>query len=419
MLHHSIARRRLDRAVLAPLAAILLAGSAPAFALEADGFAAVLKSTLSNQGADLTFNAARVDGSNVVLEGASIGLADVPDPTMRAFFDVLTFENVSETDGGGYRAERLGARDVTGELPPMKAGEGQPDRAATYRIGEWAMEGIQLPGPNATGQLAELSSAGLFYDRAFINDAEIKVEDQTFVTLESAESVNDYASNPVSFDATIDAATIDLSVPPDPEGQMTAWIDGTGYRQLTMDAVTKGSWELDSGTIELPEATITLRDMGSLNMEMAFAGYTPALAKQIQEASQGANSGDAQAQQAAGMQIMGLMSQLQFGRLILGYQDSGMADTLLDYYAKENGQTKEELVQQTLAILPLMLGQLQAPELQSQVQDAVTAFLNDPQSITISLKPDANVPVMALVGAAMSSPGALAQALNAQVTANQ
>ena len=49
----------------------------------------------------------------------------------------------------------------------------------------------------------------------------------------------------------------------------------------------------------------------------------------------------------------------------------------------------------------------------------MTAFLNDPKSITVSLKPDANVPVMALVGAGMSSPGALAAALNLKVTANQ
>ena len=416
MLHHPIARRR---AVLAPLAAALLAGASPALALEAEGFAEALKTTLGKQGADLAYNAATLDGSNVVLEGASIGLADVADPEMRAFFDTLTFENVAESGDGGYTAERLGATDVTGELPPMKGGEGQPERAATYRIGEWAMENINLPGPNATGQLAELSSAGLFYDRAFIRDAEIKVEDQTFVTLASAESVNSYASNPVTFDATIDSATIDLSVPPDPEGQMTAWIEGTGYQTITLDSVTKGTWELDSGLIELPTSSITLRDMGALNMELAIGGYTPALAKQIQEASQNASSGDAQAQQAAGMQIMGLMSQLQFGRLIIGYDDSGMADKLLDYYAKENGQTKEELVQQTIAILPLMLGQLQAPELQAQVQEAVTSFLNDPQNIKVSLQPDAQVPVMALVGAAMSSPAALAQALNAQVTANQ
>ena len=389
--------------------------STPALALEADAFAERLKAALAKSNYELTYDSASLDGSNVTLTNFSLGVALPPAPEgdapeiPRLDGGDVTFENVTERDGGGYRVERIGRTDVSGSIDEV----GGEDEPASYTIGEWAIEGLRVPAEGAEGFEAFINA-----ERYFMRDATFSLAGEEYVTLASTEATSDLDANPLSSAATIEDMAVNLRVVADESPELKSWIEGTGYESLTIDGEFEGSWNEETGEFSIPTYRIVLEDMGQFDMDMSFGGLTKQVIDQMMAMTEASSSGDPQQQQAAQMQMMGLAAQLQFGGFEIGYRDGGMADKLLDYYAQTNGQTKEALVQQTIGALPFVLGQLQAPELASQVQEAVTAFLNDPQSIRISMKPDAMVPLVALMGAAASSPGDVAKALNAQVMAN-
>ena len=399
----------LSRAAL-PSAAVLALGVNGALALEAEAFAERLKQAFDAQPLTFEYGGATLEGSNVTLSDVKIGVEGASTPLA---VDEMTFENVTE-DEGGYRAERMVRSDVKGDLPDF--GE---NSKASYSIASWGIEGLVLPSENAEGNVAVLSSTGIVYDRMFIDDAQLVVDGNPFVTLASAEATVDIDASPMGFGGDVTDLKVDLTLPPDPSGELKAWVEGTGYETIEVDMKLEGSWAPDTGVLDMPTYQFAFADMGTLDMNLNIGGYTPAFIEQLQNVQKQMSSGDEQAQQAAGMQMLGLVSQLTFGGFALGYDDEGAANRLLDYYAETNGQTKDELVQQTVGILPLVLGQLGAPDLQAQIQEAVTTFLNDPKSIRVSLEPDTPVAFPALMGAAMSSPAALAQALNAKVMANQ
>ena len=392
-----------------------LLGAAPAWALDGEAFAKALSDAAQAQGILIGYDSATVDGVDVVVSGMTFGLAAMVaegSDTTAEVSDEVRFENVQELDGGGYIVGRVGRADVGQTFPKSATNSNE----VQYSIGEWGIEGLKIAGESAAPELKG-ANAGLFYDRMFIENFALVVDGKDAITLENAQSLSEIDGERALIDASMDGFVFDLTTVDEPE--MTAWREGTGYDEIRATYVAQGSWDLASGELDAPTNTLTLENMGQLNIDMNLGGYTPQFVDSLQGLTKDMNSGDEQRMQAASMQVMGLVSQLTFGRFVVKFQDGGMTDNLLEYYAAENGATRAELVAQANGMAPLLLGQLQAPELQAEVADALKTFLNDPQSMTISLSPDAPVPFPVLMGAAMSSPAELVRALNASVTANQ
>lgn len=389
----------------------------PALALEADGFAEAFKALIAAQDGDLNYASASLDGDAVTLTGATLAPVlpegvETEAPTIE--LGDLTFQGVTETEIG-YEAASLMREGVSGSADDINE-EGDD---LSWAIGRLGMEGITVPNAEADSEKAVMARTGAFYDRGFIEDASISLNGEEYVTLASAETGADIDASPVTFAGSITDLVTDLTVAADKAPDLQAWIEGTGYDVITIDYESDGTWDLEDGTLDAATNRLTLEGMGEFDMTLNLAGMTPAFLEAVQEASEQLQSGEQAAQQAGQMQVLGLLSQLSFGELTLAYRDGGMADKLLDYYATVEGTTREQLVTDTLAVLPLALGQLGAPELQAQITEAATAFLNDPQSMVVSLKPDAPVPAPVLMGAAASSPAQLFEALNATVTSNE
>ena len=70
-------------------------------------------------------------------------------------------------------------------------------------------------------------------------------------------------------------------------------------------------------------------------------------------------------------------------------------------------------------MVPIMMAQLNVPDLQNQVSAAVTKFLDDPKSIEIKAAPASPVAAPMIMGAAMGAPQTLPQVLGVSVNANQ
>ena len=397
--------------------AILAAFAAPALAQEvdADAFGTALTEFLDKQSLEVSHDDATLDGSDVVFTNFTIGPklpegTEVADTDMRFTFDEVRFQGVEGAEDGGYRVASVGRQDVSGEFTNPEDEQGKNETIG-YTIGEWGIENLVIPGSDETSRAA----LGLFYDRIFVSDMTASVDGQEVVSLGVAESAVS-GEGPYEIITNVDAVSVDMTAFTGDE--VKAWVEGTGYETVAGEYESSATWDTASGDLIADVNRLTLDGMGQFDLALAFGGYTQAFAKALSDASEQMQGADPQASQAASMQMLGLMAQLSFGEFTISYRDGGMADTLLTYYAETDGKTKDELVSETLVVLPAILGQIQAPELQGEIQEAVTTFLNDPQSITVSLKPDAPVPAPVLMGAAASSPAQLAQALNARVRAN-
>jgi hypothetical protein len=70
-------------------------------------------------------------------------------------------------------------------------------------------------------------------------------------------------------------------------------------------------------------------------------------------------------------------------------------------------------------VLPFALAQLNDPELTTQVTQAVSAYLDDPQSLFIRAIPGAAVPFAMIMAEAMTAPQNLPKSLGVTVVANE
>ena len=118
------------------------------------------------------------------------------------------------------------------------------------------------------------------------------------------------------------------------------------------------------------------------------------------------------------MSMMGLMQQLSFESASVTFEDASLTKKLLAFAGAQQGVTGDQMAQSLKGLIPIMMAQLQMPELQNQVSSAVNTYLDDPKSLTISAEPDKPVPFPMIMGAAMGAPTTIPQVLGVTVSAN-
>jgi hypothetical protein len=173
--------------------------------------------------------------------------------------------------------------------------------------------------------------------------------------------------------------------------------------------------EVETWRVEAP-------GLGVFDFSLVLDGYTGERVRQMRSAnvSTSGNSGDgAQAMRAAGMEIMSALGGISVVGATLRFEDRSLVRRSLEARARDDGTTVEDLAQ-ILPDMSLSYTQLlDMPEFSQKLADALRAFLSDPRSMTIRLKPASPAPVAGLVGVALFSPATLVQQLGIEVTANE
>jgi hypothetical protein len=77
------------------------------------------------------------------------------------------------------------------------------------------------------------------------------------------------------------------------------------------------------------------------------------------------------------------------------------------------------MAQAVKGLLPFALARIGIPELQQQITDAVSIYLDNPQSLEIKAQPSEAVSFGQIMGSAMADPRSLHKLLGVTVTANQ
>ncbi|MCF1466991.1 hypothetical protein FS764_08710 [Agrobacterium vitis] len=395
------------RRILSVSAAILVLPTA-AFALDGQDLLAKINKSYTGGNAAITARSIDINGDVVTLRDTKLKPANAagtgPESTPVSIGDVK-MSGVIENQDGSYEIDRV-------DFQPLNMVENN----STVTASDLYLSGVTVPAKTDGGDLASM----LFYEKAHSGPISVKADGKEVLSMAEAEATtaieDDGAS--LAFEGTVKGFKLDLSTVDDPKSRDA--IEKLGISMLDGGMTMKGSWELQSGTIDVQNYTLDFKNVGKLTVALGLSGYTLDLVKQLQETARAmeTNAKDPQAQQASGIAILGLMQQMSFLGADIRFDDAGITERALAYSGSQQGITGKDMGQMVKAMTPLMLAQAKLGDFQNVVTAAVNAYIDNPKSLTISAEPQNPVPFPMIVGAAMGAPETLPKVLGAKVTSN-
>ncbi|MCM2473913.1 hypothetical protein HGO38_10560 [Rhizobium sp. CG5] len=390
------------RLLLAGAALVMLPG--PVWALDGQDLLAKINAAYAAGSGKITANAVEVDGDDVLLKGVMLTV-NTPDAKPLPVGD-LTLKGVSEEDGGAYYIERL-------DFPAVNFSQDK----ANFSVADLYLAGIHVPGNTTTGDIDSL----MLYEEAHSGPVSVTVDGKPVFSIaeSSAEMGVDDEGTTLSFEGSVTGIKGDLSMVEDAKSKDA--IEKLGLKSLDGKVTMKGSWELPSGTIDVEEYAFDFASIGRLNLAFTLSGYTMELVKQLQETSRTMQTdpNNQQAQQAAGLAMLGIAQQMNFVGAEIRFEDDGITKRGLDYAgAQQGGMSGEDIGQMVKAMVPLFLAQAKLGEIQNTVSAAVNTYIDKPESFTVTATPENPVPFPMLLGAYMGAPETLPKVLGIDVTAN-
>jgi Clathrin, heavy-chain linker. len=393
-----------SRLLLGKLAAstfLVLVTGAGAQAQDAAAVAERFKAVLGEQGVEMTWASISGSSPSFALQGVKVTPTGETDALE---IGEVTFEGVSE-DNGDYVIEKMSTESFS-----------KTEEGITVDISPLSFTGVRLPVDHAANPVGSM----LFYSGAELDNITVKVGDKTAFSLQtlSAEVTPPADGKPMTFTGSAEKFTADLSLIEDAQTQNA--LKAMGYQTITGNFELAGTWQPTDGRMSLDQYDITVDDAGTFGMTFDIGGYTTNFVKSMQELQkQLATQPDDADNSAQGLAMLGLMQQLTFHGASLRWDDDSLAEKVIDYVAKLQNMKPDDIKNQAKAIVPFLTGQLNNPELSSQITSALSKFLDSPQSLEVAAKPSAAVPFAQIMAAGMSDPLQLTKTLGVTVTANQ
>jgi len=384
------------------LIAALSGFAVPAMALDADDFATKL-SAMTNQGGNrLSFTAVEPVGGTVVLKSVRLEAPGQPPVNIGD----VTFKGVEEEDDGSYFVDEAVFADI-------EISEGQ----TKFSIDGIEMNGLTIPADGDTNSFNGM----LFYEGFSTGEIRVDNKGANVFSMAGLDLDVERADNGSKVDMKMTGSDlrIDLSKIDDPKAKDA--LQQLGYDTLTGDLKMDGTWDAESGVVNLQEYSLSLDEVGRLAMSMKISGYTLEFIKAMQQAqAASASNPDPQAaQQAMGFAMLGMLQQLSFNSASIQFEDASVTERALAFAGKKQGVSGDQMRMALKGMLPLMLGRLGIPELQKQISAAASIYLDNPENIMISATPANPVAVPVIMGASMGDPRTLVDLLNVQVSANK
>ncbi len=393
---------RSTRLLLASAALTVFAG--PAFALDGQDLLKKINAAFATGGSNITAENVEVDGSNVVFKGLKLGVegATAEKPLM---LEELTLEGVTEEEGGAYYIERV-------EFPEVNVTE----EKSSFKVQDLYLAGVYVPGDaNAEG-----IDSLMFYEEAHSGPVDVTVDGKSVFSMAEAVGTMGLSDDEstITFEGTVTGVKADLSTVEDP--QTKAQIEALGLTTLDGSMNMSGSWEVESGTIEIEDYSIDFANVGKLSLAFSMSGYTLDLVKQMQEQARmmQAQPQNEQAQQAAGLAMLGLVQQMTLVDAQIRFEDAGITKRGLDYAGKSNGADGAQMAQMVKGMVPILLAQAKLGAIQNEISAAVNTYIDDPKALTIAAAPANPVAFPMIMGAAMGAPETIPGLIGLKVTAN-
>ncbi|MGE3830469.1 MAG: hypothetical protein AB7F76_05680 [Parvibaculaceae bacterium] len=188
-------------------------------------------------------------------------------------------------------------------------------------------------------------------------------------------------------------------------------LDALQYSDFTAHAGGKSDWDASSGRYG-STTTLSVDQAGSLALSYDLGGLTePKLKSMV------ATMIEKQGEPDPGT-LMATYGDLSIAGVKFRFEDASLTKRLITFAAKMQGMDEATMVANAGAMLTLGLSQLKHPDFAAKTSAAVNAFLKDPKSFTLTIKPAQPVQVLQLMGVNPAEPGKIIDLLGVSVSAN-
>jgi hypothetical protein len=348
----------------------------------------------------LEFGTVATEGDDVVVNDARVSPSE--GGATPYVLGTLRFQNVSGSNSEGWRVERLQLNDIS-----------QTNEDVTTNVTGVLLQGLTIR-PD-TANTAVLSP--LFLERSTVGSVAVEKGGRNMVAVSDLGVVTQPSDGDgLASTVKLGRFTFDTTATGNPG--LAQVMSELGYPQLSGSLQGAGSWKPQTGALSLDDLKIAVEQAGQLDLAYTITGYTPSFIQSLSQVSQQLQASNGQ-NENAGMAVIGLISQLYLQSATISFQDQSLTNRVLDYFAKQNNQPRDQFVQSLKATIPLGLAYLQNPAFQAQVSEAINDFLSNPRSIRIAIEPTAPIPATQILGAAMGAPQTLPQVLNLTVRSGQ
>jgi hypothetical protein len=362
--------------------AFLCASALPAGAIEPETVADAIGAALIKGGkAQFGYDAAILDGGNVVIKGFTLSRAS-SEESIR--FEEAIVESPTEDEVGLFRSPRVTFVNGTA------VGEPSGSIASATAIDVTVLDPAEVEG--------EGFAEGVLYGTAEVTDVHLSRDStprEVAIQRMSVELGNEIDNGRREISGTVEG----LAISPEMFARGRFAPEKLGYDTLVFDIAWDGSLDRATGTVAIRESTVSLRDAGTLSIT-GTVGDLPD--------PRVLNDPD----------VVTRVLQVQLHDLVVRYEDSSFLGRLLDFLAGEQELSRTEYVEQLSAALPFLLAVLTHPDFRQQLIDALNAFLQDPQSLTLKIEPDPPISAKEVRSMARSSLGEVPDRLKASVSAN-
>ncbi|MCO5156453.1 MAG: hypothetical protein M9945_06825 [Aquamicrobium sp.] len=387
--------------ILAATTLLSAATFAGASAQEVEAAAERLQTYVADQGFKIEWDGIDLDtdGSSGILVGVRAGNDEAMVPVGNIRLAGVT------RDDKGYRVERITLADFSGA-----------DDEEEVRF---AAEGIELGNVLLPDEDKRDNYGGfLFYETFALDRMALTIAGTDVFTMGDMhfEVTEPDGDTPMDFSGAAESFTVDLSLMED-ENQL-AVMEALGLKQMKGYMEVEGSWNPNDGRLAFSQYDMTVVEAGTLGFTFDLGGYTPSLIASLRELQKQMAENPDSDNSAQGLAILGLLQQMTFHSAEISFADDTLTNKVLDFVAKNQGMRAADIANQAKAVVPFALAQLNNPELTAQASQAVSTFLDDPQSLTVSARPAQPVPFALLMATAMTTPVELTKSLGVTVTAN-
>ena len=384
--------------------AALCAFTGPALALDGQDLLKKINASFASGGTTITADNIEVSGTDVLLKGVKFGVEGQAAEKPLAL-EQLTLQGVSEEDDGAYYIERV-------DFPEVNVTE----EKSSFKVQDLYLSGVYVPGDvNAKG-----IDSLMFYEEAHSGPVDVTVDGKSVFSMAEAVGTMGLSEDEttITFEGTVSGVKADLSTVEDPQAK--AQIEALGLTTLNGNMNMSGSWEVESGTIDIEDYSIDFANVGKLSLAFSMSGYTLDLVKQMQEQARmmQAQPQNEQAQQAAGLAMLGLVQQLSLVNAQIRFEDAGITKRGLDYAGKSQGADGAQMAQMVKGMLPILLAQAKLGAIQNEISAAVNTYIDNPKALTIAAAPANPVAFPMIMGAAMGAPETIPGLIGLKVTAN-
>lgn len=252
------------------------------------------------------------------------------------------------------------------------------------------------------GENNPLEVARAFVPRSFAYEVEgldVNIPDVGRTEIGKAEMTLSTTVPPIPTSVHIksDGIRVPVSAIDDPEAQ--ALFQALGLETIVWSDEARLYWDEATQDLRLERLMLDIQGLGRAEASLRFANVPKALFEDP----------EGQGQLAA--------ISAQFVDASITFNDAGLTNNGLKFFAEAQGLPENVLREALIAQAAQATAPIQNEAFTKMVSDAVSAYLNDPKSLRITLAPANPVPLAQILGS-MAAPQTLPDLLNVKVEAN-